>query len=181
MPVSVIVSAKYTLKRDPQTGEVLYEFWVRVPRCFDGLAVIHDVALSRLAYGQEYTGFVNEYGSQTPLAPSRQRVRKAVSKQEKKTAEALGGERQAGSGARFNKGDGRVIGKYRIENKSTTRESFRVTYNDLQKIRSEAASLEVPVFVVEFQEKQTLRTKDKWVMVPWSEWEKLANAPRNDQ
>lgn len=105
------------------------------------------------------------------LQPSPAVRRAAVNRQERRCAEELGGHRQTGSGAvRGIKGDGRVFGKYRIENKSTTSKSFDLKLSDLQKIRSHCAGLEVPIFEVEFQEKITFRPIEKWALVPWDEW-----------
>lgn len=101
--------------------------------------------------------------------------RRAVTKQEVARSEELGGQRQTGSGSRITaKGDGRVFGKYRIECKSTTAASFTVKLADLNKIRSECAGLEVPLYEIEFWEDGTLRPIDKWVLVPWDAWKKKA-------
>lgn len=109
--------------------------------------------------------------------PNRKRLRKASMQQEEKSAEALGGRRVSGSGARpGHKGDGRVPGRFRIENKFTTAASIRVKLSELRKIRAECEGLEVPVFDVQFKEKVTLRTIDNWVLVPRDHWETLANA-----
>lgn len=109
--------------------------------------------------------------------PSKQRLKKASMKQEEETASALGGHRQAGSGSRPGyKGDGRVFGRFRIENKFTTAASFRLKLAELRKIRAECSNQEVPVFDVQFKDRDTLKTIDHWALVPWSEWEKRANA-----
>lgn len=113
--------------------------------------------------------------------PSRQRLRKAATKQERETAEALGGRRQTGSGARRgHKGDGRVFGRFRIEDKFTQAKEFRLKLTELWKARSECAGREVPVFNVQFREPNTLKVLDSWALVPWSEWEKRANAEAGD-
>lgn len=113
---------------------------------------------------------------------SPKRLRKAATKQERRSAEALGGFRQTGSGARpGHKGDGRVKGRFRIENKFTTSKRYAVDLRELTKIRAECAGLETPVFEIEFKEPNTLRPLDRWVLVPRKEWEKLANEASNDQ
>lgn len=112
---------------------------------------------------------------------SHKRIKKASMQQEQQSAEALGGRRVSGSGARpGHKGDGRVPGRFRIENKFTTAASFSVKHSELRKIRAECEGLEVPVFDVQFKEKVTLRTIDNWVLVPRDHWEKLANAQAGD-
>jgi hypothetical protein len=93
----------------------------------------------------------------------------------------MGGRAQSGSGSKVgNKGDGRIRGRYRIENKFGTDKGFRVELKDLRKIRAECEGLEVPVFDVQFREKVTLRVIDNWVLMPRTEWEKLANAQAGD-
>lgn len=108
---------------------------------------------------------------------SRKRVKQLSMKQETACAESVGGQRQKGSGnLSWNKGDGRVRGRYRIENKFRTAASITVKLADLQKIRAECVGLEVPVFDILFREKGTLRPLDNWVLLPKDHWEKLANA-----
>jgi hypothetical protein len=103
--------------------------------------------------------------------------RKRISKKQEKRIEELGGNAQPGSGSRDGyKSDGRIRGRYRIENKYTTAESFRVELKDLMKIRSECVGLEVPVFEVQFRAPRTLRVLDEWVLMPRKEWEKHVHA-----
>ncbi len=111
----------------------------------------------------------------------KQALKKAATKQEESTASDLGGHRQTGSGARAgHKGDGRVFGRFRIENKFTTAKSFGLKLAELTKIRAECAALEVPIFDVQFKDKGTLRTLDHWALVPWAEWKKRANVQTDD-
>lgn len=113
---------------------------------------------------------------------SKQRMRRAATQQERETAEALGGYRQTGSGARQGyKGDGRVFGRFRIENKFTTRLSFSVKLRELTKIRAECAAQEVPIFDVQFKEKGTLKTVEHWALIPWSELKKYAENNRGSE
>lgn len=103
-------------------------------------------------------------------------LKRASMKQEQKSAEALGGRRQTGSGSRVgHKGDGRVRGRYRIENRFTTAQSHPVKLADLRKIRAECEGLEVPIYDVQFKEKVTLRTIDNWVLIPREHFERLAH------
>lgn len=109
--------------------------------------------------------------------PSKQRLRKIATLQERETSEALGGYRQTGSGSRRGyKGDGRIFGRFRIENKFTQAKEFRLKLAELRKIRAECSGQEVPIFNVQFREEGTLRILDSWALIPWSEWEKRANA-----
>jgi hypothetical protein len=79
-----------------------------------------------------------------------QRVRKrASSKSEKAVAERLGGRRTPGSGTGLEKADGRVRGKFRIENKITAKSFYRLTFEDWLKLWTAASSAgELPVFHV---------------------------------
>ena len=113
------------------------------------------------------------------MGPSKQRLRRVATQQERKT-EALGGHRQSGSGSRVGyKGDGRVIGRYRIENKFRTAKSYRVDLAELRKIRAECQGTETPVFDIEFREKGTLEVLDNWVLIPRTTFEEL-NAASDD-
>jgi hypothetical protein len=112
----------------------------------------------------------------TLLRPKAKRIKRISMKQEKRVEE-LGGGRQSGSGSRSGyKGDGRIRGRYRIENKFTTSESYRVELAELTKIRSECTDLEVPVFEVQFREKNSMAVRDEWVLIPRKEWEKHVHA-----
>lgn len=72
-------------------------------------------------------------------------------KQEKDLAVRLGGKVVRGSGRGNEKGDVRVKGVIRIEAKTTSKDSFRVTKKMAQKIELEAMSCgECPAIVVEF-------------------------------
>ena len=116
------------------------------------------------------------------LAPSHKTIKRLSKKQERRIAEGVGGKAQTGSGSRPGyKGDGRVAGRFRIENKLTFKDSYRVTLADLHKIRSECDGFETPVFEVEFLSKDTHMLKEAWVLVPQKEWEKLANAAPSDR
>jgi hypothetical protein len=110
------------------------------------------------------------------------RRRKQVSrKQEEGLAQSHGGERHYGSGNKPGyEGDVRVRGKYRIEAKFRTSKSYPVKRAELDKIRSECGLGEVPVFVIDFKNPETLRTEDSWVLVPRTEWEKHVGPTTDD-
>ena len=117
-----------------------------------------------------------------PKMPSQARIKKASMKQEARVAEALGGKRQRGSGAvAWRKGDGRVRGKYLLENKTCLTKGFRVERAALAKIRSECSPGEEPLFQIDFTNPSTLRVEDAWVLVPLNHWEKVCGALSNDR
>lgn len=106
-------------------------------------------------------------------------VRTRSSKQERKRIEAIGGRAHVGSGAFVgHKSDGSTD-RWRMENKFTTTSSYRVTLDDLNKLRSECTYSQSPVFNVDFQDKSTGKTKDSWVLIPSKEFERLVNAVDN--
>jgi hypothetical protein len=72
-------------------------------------------------------------------------------KQEREIAKRVGGRVTPGSGAGDEKADVRVRGLHRIECKATSRQSFSVTREMLDKLSTAAHSAgEMPVLVVEF-------------------------------
>lgn len=108
--------------------------------------------------------------------PSGKEVKRRSAKQERRRIEAIGGRRHSGSGSKSgNKSDGSTD-SWRMENKFTTAQSYRVTLSDLAKIRSECRNAQAPVFNVEFQDKHTGEVRESWVLVPAKNWEKLVHA-----
>ena len=76
-------------------------------------------------------------------------------KQEKATAQRIGGHNPAGSGNQEEKGDARLTGVMRIENKATTKNSFSVTKEILDKIEDAALSgSELPFLQIDFIDKE---------------------------
>lgn len=72
-------------------------------------------------------------------------------KQEKDLSKRLGGHQIAGSGSKLRKGDISVDGIARIEAKTTSADSFRVTKDMIDKIRrASLPSDQVPAIIVEF-------------------------------
>jgi len=107
--------------------------------------------------------------------PSRQ-MRKTSQKQELETAELIGGRRQKGSGALLgNKGDVRLPGVLRGEMKFTTKRSFTLTREVLDKIRSECVGKERPFVGLRFVDPDTRATEDEWVIIPLEDWEHAAS------
>lgn len=152
----------------------------------NGLAGVAYIDWETFLAGGEATGFLEPPGGRG-LRASKQRLKHASMQQELESAQAMGGHRQTGSGARpGNKGDGQVLdqsaidnleaspGRFRFENKFTTGARTTLKLSDLQKIRSECQGLETPVFDIQFKDKNTLRTLDNWVLIPRREWERLA-------
>ena len=85
------------------------------------------------------------------------RLREAVSsshkrapKQEKETAKRIGGSLTKGSGNQYEKGDVRVRGVARVENKTTKHASFSVTVEHLDKLdRAVLGTKEIPFMAIE--------------------------------
>jgi hypothetical protein len=105
------------------------------------------------------------------------KIRRASIKQEREIMKGLGGRVQPGSGSKGGyKGDGRVYDQLRVEAKYTTAKSYRLNHSDLTKIRGECEGRERPALVLDFKEKGTLKTHDRWVVIPYADWEKYAAA-----
>lgn len=106
-------------------------------------------------------------GTITGARPPSNKRKKVVQKRERKIAGIIGGRTQVASGAMpWAKGDIRKKGKYRIEHKSCENKSFSLTRDLLDKITSEASYGEMPMMVIEFLNKQTLKVEDSWVVMP---------------
>jgi hypothetical protein len=114
----------------------------------------------------------NGTGLKTPA----KEIKRRSARQERTRIEAIGGRSHAGSGSKSGyKSDGSTD-RWRMENKFTGANSYRVTLADLAKLRSECRNAQAPVFNVEFQDKHTGAVKETWVLVPATEWEKLVHA-----
>jgi len=137
-----------------------------------------ETLLRALAEQRPFT--VRLEGAQMPM-PNAKRVKRATMKQEELVASAMGGHRQRGSGAvAWRKGDGRVKGKYRIENKTRFTKGITITREELDKIRSECAPGEVPLFQFNFTSRSTCRVEDQWILVPYEHWKKVTGETTDD-
>lgn len=112
---------------------------------------------------------------------SHKRRLQASRRQEEKLAVLHGGVRQRGSGNQPGyAGDVRADGRYRVEAKFTTKASYRVTREELYKIRSECGLGEEPVFAIDFKNPSSLLTEDSWVLVPKKVWERYVHQADDD-
>jgi len=112
--------------------------------------------------------------------PPSRRVQKASRRNERITADSLGGRTTPGSGNQPGmKGDVRVRGRFRIENKDSYSNQFILKTSILDKIRGECGGGETPAVVVTFMEKMTHRPLDRWAIIPFAQWEEIANAGRD--
>jgi hypothetical protein len=108
-------------------------------------------------------------------------LRKRSQKAEMKIAKELGGRVQKASGAmKGHKGDVLVKGKYRVEHKFTQAKQYTLTLADLFKIMGQCEGAEEPLFVVEFQERHTLRTLARYAIVPYETWMKEQDEQAGD-
>ena len=104
--------------------------------------------------------------------------KKASIKQENKLAAAIGGIRHRGSGNKpWAKGDVRKQGDLRGEAKQTRAKSYRITRQELNKIRGECAPDEDPFVAIWFCD-TNWKAEDKWVLVPEAIWRRLKDAKR---
>lgn len=167
-----------------RSGHALFDIIAELPQVPNASGTLSGLTHTSLFHECSHTLHLNAVPDdvRVQMGPSPKRVRASVTRQERTVAESLGGHRQTGSGARpRHKGDGRVEGKFRIENKMTRTESIRVPLSDLRKIRAECSPGEVPIYEVQFRDKHTLAVKEQWALVPWSEWEKRVREANDDR
>lgn len=159
---------KVRLEYDPEPRTPYITIHVRTD---EGTGSIRSNYLT--AFGCEHAVILEPPKGTVQLKPKA--IKKRATRQERQRIEAIGGRRHSGSGAFAGyKSDGSTD-RWRMENKFTTAESYRVTLADLTKLRSECRGFQAPVFNVEFQEK-TGAVKETWVFVPAADWERLVNA-----
>ena len=84
---------------------------------------------------------------------------------------------QPGSGnQRGAKGDLRMKGKLRVEEKHTDAASFSLKLEELRKIAGEGSVGEVPLFVIDFIEQGTRRLKDRFAVIHFQDLKELLHA-----
>lgn len=102
-------------------------------------------------------------------------IRRRSQRQERELAEATGARQQKASGSLpWAKGDVRLRGSFLAECKFTRAKSYSMKLQDLNKIRGECSSDEVPVLDVTFTDNNG-RRDDRWVAMPYEVWLKLFN------
>jgi hypothetical protein len=95
---------------------------------------------------------------------------------EKKLAVRIGGRKVNGSGNKIEKGDVRKVGIVRIEHKTTSRKSFSVTREMIDKIvNAGLACNEVPAIVIEFIDRQTGKSEGEVACIPVNDLVRLLN------
>ncbi len=148
-----------------------------VPELVDGKVYVHlfqgtsHERVGPLEEGTELKVLLEPAAPEAPKGGVSKSLRRASKKEEHKLASDMGGRRQPGSGSTPGaKGDTRLRGKFRQESKVTTTASYRVTLEELEKIRSETMGTEKPVFVVTFLNPRTQREVDRWVLIPYQDW-----------
>lgn len=98
-------------------------------------------------------------------------------KQEKEIAKAVGGRLTPRSGAGKEKGDVRLKGIARIEAKTTSRKSFSVTLEMLNKLMDAAVPTgEIPIHCIEFLDEDGKPIQSVAIMPVWAMQELLENA-----
>jgi hypothetical protein len=96
-------------------------------------------------------------------------------KQEKETAVRVGGKQTPRSGAGTIKGDVRVRGVVRIENKTTEHKSFSVTTEHIAKLEAAVASgTEIPMMQIELDSGRV-----SFVVIPDNYLETIVDALKN--
>lgn len=108
--------------------------------------------------------------------PPSKRVKKASQRNERFIADSIGGRTQPGSGNQLGyKGDVRKRGQFRVEAKDSYSDQFILKLSTLHKISAECGIQEKPALIVTFVERHTHRTRERWAVVPFGQWEDMAN------
>lgn len=108
------------------------------------------------------------------LRSESRRRKKRATRQETERAQEVGGKRHKGSGALpWLKADFSKKGLFRADGKTTEAKEFRLTRQDLDKIRSEASWDQIPVIVIDFLARGSQRTEDAWAVLPWEDFKEL--------
>lgn len=107
--------------------------------------------------------------------------RRISQRQERDIMSKLGGRVQPASGSlRGHKGDGRVFGVYRVEAKYTTAQTYKLDVRDLWKIAGECEQGEAPLFIIDYKEEGTHRTRGRFVVVPFDYFQKVTGHAIDD-
>ncbi len=86
---------------------------------------------------------------------------------------------QPGSGnQRGAKGDLRMKGGLRVEEKHTQAESFSIKLDELYKVAGEATGGEMPLFVIDFVEPGTRKLKDRFAVLQFQDLKGLLHVAR---
>jgi hypothetical protein len=135
-----------------------------------------DCILNRVLHG-----ILNPSREAAKRKPPSNKMRRQSRKQEREIMDGIGGRVQCASGAVAGyKSDGRLHNRVRMEAKFTYAKSFSIKRSDLDKIRGECEGRESPAFVVDFKDRASGRTQDRWVMIPHKEWERMINGSADD-
>lgn len=115
--------------------------------------------------------------------PPSKKLVKRTRREERDLASDAGGRRQVASGALPGlKGDGYLRGVARWDSKMCFSKTVSWNFDDLVKIRGEAAFGEIPAIITAFTDKHTHQVRERWVTIPYETWEeKIIHAPRHDR
>ncbi len=98
----------------------------------------------------------------TKVPGTRKKSQTTRGRQEKRTAKTYGGRQTLNSGAMSDKGDVKVEGVLRIEDKTTRARSYVLKLEDLQKVARAANGDEMPVMKVSFEDD----LRKQYVIIP---------------
>jgi hypothetical protein len=109
--------------------------------------------------------------------PKRDTTRGRSSRQESFNARSVGGRLTANSGAGKDKGDVKVRGLLREEDKTTEKESFILKRSDLRKIAAAAQGDEIPIMRIAFED----NLREQYVVLPGDWFNQLLTNYRENQ
>lgn len=156
-------------------GLKLYSFSVFV----DGGSEETDArCLGCMALGMSFTALVEPADMTPGRRPPSKRLVKRTRKEEQKLADDAGGRKQVASGALPGlKGDGYLKGVARWDSKMCFSKKVSWDFDDLVKIRGEAAYGEIPAIITAYTDKSTMRVQERWATIPYEVFqERILNA-----
>lgn len=127
-----------------------------------------------LAEGVELTALIEPPDLSPGRRPPSKKLVKRTRREERELASDAGGRRQVASGALPGlKGDGYLRGVARWDSKMCFSKTVSWNFDDLVKIRGEAAFGEIPAIITAFTDKHTHQVRERWVTIPYETWEEI--------
>lgn len=172
------------------------EDWVSCPRCLAELVDVYvfhvfvgdgsdktDPMCAKCFLGGEQLFIIEQPDLSPGRHPPSRRLVKRTQKEERELAKRAGGRRQPASGALPGlKGDGVLKGVARWDSKMCFSKTVSWNFDDLVKIRSEAAYGEIPAIITAFTDRATHQVRERWVTIPYEIWEeKIIHASHHHQ
>jgi len=145
------------------------------PRCTLRIGVVEAVA-GRGFFCKDCDFQFGDPHEKKPTFRKKDTTRGRSSRQERFNARNVGGRLTANSGAGQDKGDVKVRGLLREEDKTTEKASYVLRLADLQKIAAAAQGDEIPIMRISFED----RLDQQYVVMPSDWFQQLFNLHREN-